>query len=150
MTLNDFLEAIAAVLTALWPDRTVEVDEIPSGADGNFYVGIAESDQEKKLGRRRRRSIQFQVLYFLETGDNMAYNEWAESMYENFERLTVADGENSTRIVHLKGLTARKDDDGRFFQFLFSVDALILKAPEEDAIMENLTMSEGLKHGEQA
>ena len=145
MTLNDFLEAIAGVLTSLWPGRTVEVDEIPSGADGNFYVGIIESSQEKKLDRRRRRSVRFQVLYFLGTGDNMAYNEWAESMYGNFEELTVADGEDSTRIVHLTGQTARRDNDDRFFQFLFNVDALVLKEPDADDVMENLEISEGIK-----
>lgn len=146
MTLNNFLEAIAAVLTALWPDRTVEVDEIPSGADGNFFIGIIESGQVKKLDRRRRRTIQFQVLYFQENGDNMVYNDWAEAMYEHFEHLTVADGPDSTRVVHLKGQTARRDGTDRFFQFLFNVDALILKSPAEDVIMENLNLLEEMKH----
>lgn len=145
MTLNDFLEAIAGVLTALWPGRTVEVDEIPSGADGNFYVGIIESNQDKKLDRRRRRLIQFQVLYFLADDDAMAWNTWAESMYENFEKLTVADGTASGRIVHLTGQTARREQGQRFFQFLFNADALILKEPEADEVMENLELSEGIK-----
>lgn len=145
MTLNDFLEAIAGVLTTLWPGRTVEVDEIPSGADGNFYVGIIESNQDKRLDRRRRRLAQFQVLYFLADDDAMAWNDWAESMYKNFEKLTVADGTASGRIVHLTGQTARREQGQRFFQFLFNADVLILKEPEADEVMENLEMSEGIK-----
>lgn len=145
MTLNNFLEAIAGVLKTLWPDKTVEVDEIPTGADGNFYVGIIESNQDKRLDRRRRRLIQFQVLYFLADDDAMAWNDWVEAMYENFEKLTVADGEDSSRIVHLTGQTGRKEEGQRFFQFLFNADALFLKEPEADEVMENLELSEGIK-----
>lgn len=46
MTLNNFTEAIAAKLAALWPDRKVYVGEIPKDADGQFFVGIIESEQE--------------------------------------------------------------------------------------------------------
>lgn len=46
MTLNNFIEAIAGKLTAVWPDRKVYVDEIPKDADGQFFVGIIESEQE--------------------------------------------------------------------------------------------------------
>ena len=40
MTLNNFVEAIAAKLAALWPDRKVYIDEIPKDADGQLFVGI--------------------------------------------------------------------------------------------------------------
>jgi hypothetical protein len=145
VTLNDYLEAVAGVLTSLWPGRTVEVDEIPSGADGNFYVGIIESNQDRKLDRRRRRLVQFQVLYFLAKGDTMAWDDWADSMYENFEELTVNDGTASGRIVHLTGQTARHDQGQRYFQFLFNADVLFLKEPEPEPLMENLELSEGIK-----
>ena len=55
MTLNNFIEAIAGKLTAVWPDRKVYVDEIPKDADGQFFVGIIESEQEKHLDRRWKR-----------------------------------------------------------------------------------------------
>ena len=51
MTLNNFIEAIAGKLTAVWPDRKVYVDEIPKDADGQFFVGIIESEQEKHPSR---------------------------------------------------------------------------------------------------
>ncbi len=54
MTLNNFLEAVASKLGEIWPDRKVYVDEIPKDADGQFFVGIIESGQEKHLDRRRK------------------------------------------------------------------------------------------------
>lgn len=69
MTLNKFLEAVAEKLVGLWPDRHVFVNEIPKDSDGNFFVGIIEATQEKKLDRRRRRHVQIEVLYFLASKD---------------------------------------------------------------------------------
>ena len=89
MTLNDFLQAIADRLRAIWPDKTVQLNKIPRDADGQFFVGIIESGQEKHLDRRRKRTVQFEVLYFLRDGDNLAFNAWAEQMYDSFEVLDV-------------------------------------------------------------
>ena len=50
MTLNNFLEAVAEKLVGLWPDRHVFVNEIPKDSDGNFFVGIIESDTGKETG----------------------------------------------------------------------------------------------------
>ena len=83
MTLILFLVAVAAKLTGIWPDRKVYVDEIPKDSDGQFFVGIIESSQEKHLDRRRKRSIQFEVLYFLRSKDTMDFNAWAVEMYVN-------------------------------------------------------------------
>ncbi|GAE89525.1 hypothetical protein JCM21531_3062 [Acetivibrio straminisolvens JCM 21531] len=61
MTVNKFIEAIAAKLTALWPDKKVYVDEIPQGADGNFSIQVIETSQSKHLGNRHKRTYQFDV-----------------------------------------------------------------------------------------
>ena len=108
MTLNLFLEAVAAKLTGIWPDRKVHVDEIPKDSDGQFFVGIIESNQEKHLDRRRKRSIQFEVLYFLRSKDTMDFNAWAEEMYDNFEELTVQEAPGKTRTIRLTGQKARR------------------------------------------
>lgn len=52
-------------------------------------LGIIESGQEAHLDRRRKRSIQIEVLYFLKSKENMEFNAWAEEMYDQFETLTV-------------------------------------------------------------
>lgn len=83
MTLNNFLEAVAEKLVGLWPDRHVFVNEIPKDSDGNFFVGIIEATQEKKLDRRRRRHVQIDVLYFLASKDNLDFNEWSEKCWTN-------------------------------------------------------------------
>ena len=75
MTLNNFLEAVAEKLVGLWPDRHVFVNEIPKDSDGNFFVGIIEATQEKKLDRRRRRHVQIEVLYFLASKDSPSTEE---------------------------------------------------------------------------
>ena len=144
MTVNNFMEAIASKLTGLWPDRKVFVDGIPKDADGNYFVGSIETSQEKKLGRRRTRSYQFEVLYFLKVDDNMAFNSWAESMFDNFEALDVVENGTQTRRVILTGHDARKDETG-VFQFVFDADFHIVIAPEAADPMESLNQKEELK-----
>ena len=99
MTLNNFLEAVAEKLVGLWPDRHVFVNEIPKDSDGNFFVGIIEATQEKKLDRRRRRHVQIEVLYFLASKDNLDFNEWSEKMLDEFESLTVVETESRSRVI---------------------------------------------------
>lgn len=138
MTLNDFLEAVAEKLVGLWSDRHVFVNEIPKDSDGNFFVGMIEASQEKKLDRRRRRTVQFEVLYFLASKDNMKFNEWAETMFDEFESLSVrektevVDGVETDvrRTIRLTNIGARKDDDQRAFQFLFDADFYFVITPE--------------------
>lgn len=145
MTLNNFLQAIAAKLTGLWPDRLVDVEKIPQGADGNFFVGIIESDQAAGLDRRRRRVIQFEVLYFLRSDENMAFNDWAESMYDHFGDLTVEEAKDTPRLIHLTNQKARRDDDARVFQFLFDADFYFVSKDETTPCMEVLDLTEGIK-----
>lgn len=130
MTLNNFLEAVALKLVGLWSNRHVYVNEIPKESDGNFFVGIVETGQEKKLDRRRRRHIQIEVLYFLASKDNLDFNEWVEIMLDEFEALTVTETEDTTRLVRLTNITARKDEDNRVFQFLFDADFYFVIAPD--------------------
>lgn len=116
MELNDFVDAIAQKLRDLWPDRNVYVDEIPQGTDGNFYVGVIESDQGKRLGLRRVRTYQFEVLYFLRTNENLEYYAWAETMFDQFEDLQVG-----AHFCHLTNQTAQKSIE-RVYQFLFNAN----------------------------
>lgn len=138
MTLNDFLEAVAEKLVGLWSDRHVFVNEIPKDSDGNFFVGMIEASQEKKLDRRRRRTVQFEVLYFLASKDNLEFNAWSETMFDEFESLSVhektevVDGVETDvrRTIRLTNISARKDDDQRVFQFLFDTDFYFVITPE--------------------
>lgn len=145
MTLNAFLEAVAAKLAEIWPDRKVYVDEIPKGSDGQFFVGIIESGQEKHLDRRRKRSIQIEVLYFLKSKDTMAFMDWAEAMYDHFEDLTVEEAPGQTRTIRLTGQKARPDENARVFQFLFDADFFFNLAPPEIPFMEDLEHTEEMK-----
>lgn len=145
MTLNAFLEAVAAKLTEIWSDRKVYVDEIPKGSDGQFFVGIIESGQEKRLDRRRKRSIQIEVLYFLKSKDTMAFMDWAEAMYDHFEDLTVEESAGQTRTIHLTGQKARPNENARVFQFLFDADFFFNLAPPETPFMEDLEHTEDMK-----
>ena len=145
MTFNDFLEAIAAKLTEIWPERLVYVDEIPKDADGQFFVGMISSAQEKHLDRRYRRSLQFEILYFLQAGETMAFQSWAERMYDEFETLTVWEAEGKTRLVRLTNAEARPDENARVYQFTFDADFFFVVTPEELPVMETLEQSEALK-----
>lgn len=130
MNLNGFLEAVTEKLVGLWPDRHVFVNEIPKGSDGNFFVGMIEASQEKKLDRRRKRTIQFEVLYFLKTKDNLVFNDWAETMFDEFETLSVYEKEGVRRTIRLTNISARRDDDNKAFQFLFDADFYFVITPE--------------------
>lgn len=120
MTLNNFIEAIAGKLTAVWPDRKVYVDEIPKDADGQFFVGIIESEQEKHLDRRWKRSIQFDVL-------------------------TVKETDQKDRTVRLTGQKATPNKNARVFQFTFDADFFFVVTPPEIPFMENLDQTEEVK-----
>ena len=130
MTLNNFFEAVAGKLVGLWPDRHVFVNEIPKDSDGNFFVGLIEATQEKKLDRRRLRHVQIEILYFLASKDTLAFNEWSEKMLDEFESLTVTESESRSRLVRLTNVSVRKDDDSRVYQFLFDADFYFLRTPE--------------------
>ena len=145
MTLNNFTEAIAAKLSALWPDRKVYVDEIPKDADGQFFVGIIESEQEKHLDRRWKRSIQFEVLYFLKSKENMEFNAWAEAMYDQFETLTVQETEQKTRTIRLTGQKAKSNKNARVYQFTFDADFFFVLMSPEIPFMETLDQTEEVK-----
>ena len=145
MTLNNFTEAIAAKLAALWPGRKVYVDEIPKDADGQFFVGIIESGQEAHLDRRRKRSIQFEVLYFLKSKENMEFNAWAETMYDQFETLVVQETEQKTRTIRLTGQKAKPNKNARVYQFTFDADFFFLLTPPEIPFMETLDQTEEVK-----
>lgn len=145
MTLNHFLEAASATLTAIWPGRRVYTDRIPAGADGSFFIGIIESSQEAHLDRRRKRSIQFEILYFLRSDDSMAFHDWAEAMYDRFEQLQVAEADGHTRTVRLTNRRARRDSAERVYQFLFDAEFFVVLAPEPAPNMETLDQKEVLK-----
>lgn len=138
MTLNNFLESIAVKLVGLWPDRHVFANEIPKNADGNFFVRVVDTSQERKLDRRRRRTVQFEVLYFLASKDNLEFNVWAETMFDEFESLSVHEKtefvngveKDVRRVIRLTNVSARKDDDQRVFQFLFDADFYFVITPE--------------------
>ena len=145
MTLNNFIEAIAGKLAGVWPDRKVYVDEIPKDADGQFFVGIIESGQEAHLDRRRKRSIQIEVLYFLKSKENMEFNAWAEEMYDQFETLTVKETDQKTRTIRLTNHRARPDKNARVYQFTFDADFFFVLTPAEIPFMENLGQTEEIK-----
>lgn len=145
MTLNLLMEAVAKKLTTLWPDRKVYVNKLSRESDGQFFVGIIESSQEKHLDRRRKRSVQMQVLYFLQSQDNLEFNDWAEAMYDNFETLDVEEDKGKSRTIHLSNLTAREDGDSRIYQFLFNADFYVVLASAPGLEMESLNQKEELK-----
>ena len=145
MTLNHFSEAVAAKLSGLWPDRKAFVDRIPQESDGNFFVGIIESSQQSHLDRRRQRTVQMEVLYFLQSDDTMNFQEWAESMYDHFEKLEVQETSGSgtgekIRTVRLTNCKARRDDEARVYQFLFDADFHFVLAAKELPTMETVDM----------
>lgn len=119
MTLNELTRAAAARLRALWPDRPVYVDDIPRKADGCLYIGLIDSEQGQELDRRFKRSVSFQILYFRADQDALAYQDWAEALYDGFRTL-----EAGGRTVRLKNRSARENGGQRCYQFTFDADLL--------------------------
>lgn len=144
MTINNFLVAIAGKLKDLWPDRNVYVNQIPQHADGNFFVGVSDIEQDRHLDRRRKRHLQFEILYFLKSHDNTEFHEWLETMLDNFEKLTVKESDTGVRGVHLTNLEARQNDDMHAYQFVFDADFYFLLAPEDGESMQDLALKEGI------
>lgn len=137
MTLNDIVQATAAALKAVWPLRKVYADAIPQNADGSFYVGLSDATQIRGLDRQQRRTVGVEVRYFLQERDTLAYLEWAESMFDHFRTMELGG-----HLVHLTNQTARKDEENRYYQFLFDVDIHYVEAPAESEPMTNLNIEE--------
>lgn len=139
MTLNDMVQAAAARLKELWPERKVRGGEIPRDADGSFFVDVTDSGQTDELDRRGHKSVSMQVLYFLKSRDSLDYLEWAEAMYDGFRRLDVCG--HSVRLTNRK---ARPDNENRYYQFLFDLDLHFVEARESGDVMGSLTLEEEL------
>jgi hypothetical protein len=137
VTLEHMIRAAAQRLRELWSDRRVYVDKMPRDADGNFFLGVIDSDQDGELDRRFRRSVRFQVSYFLQSEDNLDYLAWAETMYDAFRVLEVGDGDQ-VRRVRLINRKARMDSDERYYQFLFDVESVLWEAPAVGDMMERV------------
>ena len=144
MTLNYFLQAIANKLKELYPNKTTYLGEIPRDADGNFYVRLIDSSQEKHLDRRRKRTLQFEVLYFCSDRDTESFLDWSEVMYDNFERLTVETGEG-VRSIALKNHKAHDNNNTMMYQFLFDAEFYFILKADELPTMETLEVAERMK-----
>jgi hypothetical protein len=132
VTANDFLNAIALKLKDLYPGKKVFVNQIPSGADGNFFVGTVETAHEKHLDRRRKRRIMFEILYFLKSDDALKFHDFEEKAFDGFESIAI-DG----RTVHLTNLSARRNGDMNAYQLRFDADFYFVYAPDpSDKIAE--------------
>ncbi|KAF5056846.1 hypothetical protein DSECCO2_362940 [anaerobic digester metagenome] len=139
MTLNDLLQAVAAALKEIWPERKAYVNQIPQNADGAFSISLTDTEQVQGLDRRQRRTVGVQILYFRKDRDAEEYADWAETMYSSFKTVSF-DG----RPVKLKNRMARNDSEFRYFQFMFDVDFYFVEASTGDP-MEGLTIEEELK-----
>ena len=141
MTLNELTRAVAARLRALWPDRPVYVDDIPREADGCLYIGLIDSEQGQELDRRFKRSVSFQILYFRADQDALAYQDWAEALYDGF-RTHEAGG----RTVRLKNRSARENGEQRCYLFTFDADLLFWEAVSGET-MQTLAQTINDKEG---
>jgi hypothetical protein len=147
VTLNNFMESVAANILAVYPDKSVFVGEIPAENSGNIFVGLIETSQTHHLNRRYERHLSFEVLYFLASKDTVSFHEWAESMYDAFDTLTVADANDpdKTYLVHTQDTEARPGNDNRVYQFLFDVDVYFLVEGEPIPTMYTLTQNNTIK-----
>lgn len=141
MTLNELTRAAAARLRALWPDRPVYVDDIPREADGCLYIGLIDSEQGQELDRRCKRSVSFQILYFRADQDALAYQDWAEALYDGFRTL-----EAGGRTVRLKNRSARENGEQRCYLFTFDADILFWEAVSGET-MQTLAQTINDKEG---
>ena len=140
MTVNEVMQAIAAKLGELFPDRLVYDRRIEQLADGQHFVRCIDQTHGKLLDRRRSRSYSFEILYFSKADDVVAFNDWAETMYMEFETLTLESGQ----ILRVTGANATDGDD-MVFHFTFDVTFTALLDPVAGDPMTTLEHKEGLK-----
>lgn len=139
MTVNDIISAIALKLNTLYPNRFVYAEQIPKKADGNYFVYCTDQSHTKRLGQRRERSYSFVIQYFQTKKDNMAFNDWAEKMYFEFEKLDV-----KGQIIHIIDAHAESGDD-MVYHFVFDVKVGGLVNVQPGDPMAGLQVTGGLK-----
>jgi len=135
---TDILQALAGKLIALWPNRKVFTEEVSQGIDGNFFIHVIDSSRERKLGRRRMLSRDFDIIYFRGNKDPMEYPEWADKMLAEFEKVTVGD-----QVLHLTNVHCNEQDREYHMQCRINYSAALEQELSDP--MEGLTHEEGLK-----
>jgi len=138
LTVNNFISAVAEKLVTLYPDKKVFINEIPQKADGNFHINVIRAEHGKLFNRRRRKTISFDVKYFLTTHDKEDFHQWEAQMFNEFETLTI-DG----KVFHLKNLTGESVD--RIYHVMFDVEFTALQEADMEDPMEELINTEVLK-----
>ena len=139
MTVNAIMEAIAAKLGELFPDRLAYYKKIKALADGQHFIRCIDQTHTKGLDRQRRRFYSFEVLYFRRDDDALEFNAWAETMYMEFETLDVGG-----KLLHVTNAHAEPGDD-MTFHFVFDVSTVGLIGKPEGEPMENATIQTGVK-----
>jgi len=138
MTVNKFLDAIGLKLMALWPGKKVYVDEIPQGADGNFFVQVVDVSQKKQLGNRHKRVYEFDVAFILKKHDTLASYSFIDTMLMEFDTIQVDGMSFRTTDMHT-------DEVDRIVHCLFTVSYSALIVPVDPGEpMEQLKVLTGL------
>ncbi len=75
----------------------------------------------------------------------MEFNAWAETMFDQFDVLTVKEADQKDRTVRLTGQKATPNKNARVFQFTFDADFFFVVTPPEIPFMENLDQTEEVK-----
>lgn len=137
--INAFIEAIAARLKELFPDKRICVDELTERADGKIFIIVNNPSQTRELGGMRKRSVSFDISYVCRKNDNLDYHNWIDKMYYNFEHIKVGD-----TVYTAKNLHADKFDG--IYHFLFDLDYRIYYK-NEAVKMAKLKQNGGIKNG---
>jgi len=97
MTANDILQAIASIIVTEYPTKSVYTGRITSGADGNFFVRIANTRTEPELNDRVHKIISIEIIYFVANDDSLEFNDVSDTLSEALQSITVtADGKQFT------------------------------------------------------
>ena len=96
---------------------------------------------QAELDRRFKRSVSFQILYFRADQDALAYQDWAEALYDGFRTL-----EAGGRTVRLKNRSARENGEQRCYLFTFDADLLFWEAVSGET-MQTLAQTINDKEG---
>lgn len=111
---NDFVNAIADKLKALYPDFDVYADEIKQEQDltNYFFVYVVNTKQQKKLGTRCLRTYSFDIFYLQAVNQNLNFFNWTETMMKEFKFLEV-----KNNLYHVTNMEFEKTNEISHFLF---------------------------------
>jgi hypothetical protein len=145
MRTADIQQGIIDALAAAFPGVTIYAEKVPQNFDEpSFRVKSITATNRPELDTRRWREVQFDILYFPESGDEpeAEWRDVCDDLFNTVEWITAAG--DTMRGTELAGDFDTEQEVGHF---RVTFGAFLMDVHEPGPTMETLTQTGGANNG---